>query len=314
MLTLTSLEIKTKKRLQTEERLRFHRITREDIPVLSRYLTAFGSESCDYSIGGILMWTDYFKYEMAEYRSTLFMKGKSLTGNGTLFSLPIGEMALNDSLAELRHYCREEHTDCAVMCCTADRERLCSTSGSDDCEEQPHWRDYLYDINSLATFAGKKMSKKRNHLNAFHALYGDAVVSGITPADADELVAFTQRFEDNRDDNEMGLYEAEATVKVIRHLSDYPFSGIVIRLHGEVIGFTIGEVIGHTLFAHIEKGNTDYRGVYQALCSGYCSLIREKYPEVKFVNREDDAGSEMLMKSKLSYNPVGFVDKYVVRF
>lgn len=259
------------------------------------------------------MWTDYFKYEMAEYADTLFMKGKSLSGNGTLFSLPVGKMELCDSLAEIRHCCREEGIDSMVMCCTADLPRLLEASGSDNYEEQPHWRDYLYDIGSLATFSGKKMSKKRNHLNAFHSLYGDAEVSEITPDDADELVAFTQKFEDSRDDNEMGLYEAEATVKVIRHFGDYPFSGIIIRHHGDVIGFTIGEVIGTTLFAHVEKGNKDYRGVYQALCSQYCSLIMSRYPEVRFVNREDDAGSEMLMKSKLSYNPIGFIDKYVVR-
>ena len=55
--------------------LQFRRLTRESLPLVEPYLQRSGSLSCDYSVGGIYMWIDYFKYHYCICSDTLFIKG-----------------------------------------------------------------------------------------------------------------------------------------------------------------------------------------------------------------------------------------------
>lgn len=89
----------------------------------------------------------------------------------------------------------------------------------------------------------------------------------------------------------------------------YGFTGIVIRIDGKVAGFTFGEPNGDTFFVHVEKGDIEYRGIYQALSSAMARLVRKLLPEVAYLNREDDMGFEALKSSKMSYHPILFIDK-----
>ena len=64
-----------------------------------------------------------------------------------------------------------------------------------------------------------------------------------------------------------------------------------------------------TVCVHIEKANAEIRGLYVAINKLF---LENEYPDVKFVNREDDMGQENLRKAKLSYNPIEFAEKYTV--
>ena len=75
--------------------------------------------------------------------------------------------------------------------------------------------------------------------------------------------------------------------------------------------FTIGELINPNMaLVHIEKANPNIRGLYQYINQQF---ILNEFPEVEFVNREEDLGIPGLRKAKLSYHPVRFVEKYTVR-
>ena len=72
----------------------------------------------------------------------------------------------------------------------------------------------------------------------------------------------------------------------------------------------MGEVIGDTLFTHIEKMDHEVPGAGETINKLFAEHILTKYPEIRYINREEDAGDEGLRQAKLSYHPAIILNKY----
>ena len=68
-----------------------------------------------------------------------------------------------------------------------------------------------------------------------------------------------------------------------------------------------------TFDIHFEKALDIADGAYAAINQGFAAYLRDKYPHLLWLNREDDMGLEGLRKAKLSYNPAFMVEKYWAR-
>ena len=97
---------------------------------------------------------------------------------------------------------------------------------------------------------------------------------------------------------------------MLDHLTEYGLVGGMLLVDEQIVGFSLGEVVGDTLFTHIEKADRDYLGCYQMLVSQFAQQFATG--GVEFINREDDAGDLGLRTSKLSYHPVALLEKYTV--
>jgi hypothetical protein len=87
--------------------------------------------------------------------------------------------------------------------------------------------------------------------------------------------------------------------------------GLVLVEDGKPLAVTMGSRLCDCTFdVHFEKALSSVDGAYAAINRGFARYLREKYPEVEFLNREDDLGIEGLRKAKLSYNPHHMVEKY----
>jgi hypothetical protein len=86
--------------------------------------------------------------------------------------------------------------------------------------------------------------------------------------------------------------------------------GGAILVNGAMVAYTVGEgLTDETVVIHFEKGDTQYKGIYQAINQMF---IAHWAGHFSLVNREQDLNDPGLRKAKLSYHPVEFLKKYRV--
>lgn len=306
----------TAPRTATRSRLDFHTMTLDDISRVAPLLEASPYRTCDFSIGGIFMWIDYFRYSSCIVDDTLFIMG--VTENdvtNTAFSLPVGRMPLNESIPMLREYCRRHSIPLILSAVPADAIDELKALGATGFEELTDWADYIYDAQAMATFSGKKLSKKRNHVNRFIADHPNYIFEPLTAENMQAVTEFFKAQHLKAGKSITADFERLQVLDVLRHADKFGFEGAVITLpESGVVAFTLGEVIGDTLYVHIEKMDHEIAGAGETICRDFAAMMLERHPEVKYINREEDTGDEGLRKAKQSYHPLPLLTKYNVTF
>lgn len=167
--------------------------------------------------------------------------------------------------------------------------------------------DYLYNIDELITLSGRTLHKKKNHLNRFFKLYPNFSYERVDSANALEVLeAYKAWFEEGEKSdglcNEMLGIEAS-----LRNFSALDMKGAIIHIDGKIAAFSLAEQINDdSVVIHIEKGNTFYEGIFQAINQQF---LKNDFAHLRFVNREEDLGIEGLRKAKMSYKPLRFIEK-----
>lgn len=167
--------------------------------------------------------------------------------------------------------------------------------------------DYIYNVNELIALVGRTLHKKKNHLNRFFNLYPDFAYERVDSSNAMEVLeAYSAWFElgEKTDGLKNEMLGIKAT---LQNFSALDMKGGIIRIDGKIAAFSLGEQINaDSVVIHIEKGNTFYAGIYQAINQQF---LKNEWAHLRFVNREEDLGIEGLRKAKMSYKPARFVEK-----
>jgi hypothetical protein len=173
--------------------------------------------------------------------------------------------------------------------------------------------DYIYAIDDLAELKGRKFQRKRNHLNRFRTANPDHTLEPITRENLPRVRELVEQWYTLRlEENPHGDYHMEraAITKAMDHFEELGMEGLLLRLNGEPVAMTMGSRLNEdTVDVHFEKALDIADGAYAAINNGFACYLREKYPQVRWLNREDDMGLEGLRKAKLSYNPDHMVEK-----
>lgn len=174
--------------------------------------------------------------------------------------------------------------------------------------------DYVYNINDLADLKGKRYQRKRNHYNRFRTLYPECIPQSISqynlPAIKRMVAAW---FESKQQENPDIDYRAEQTAlsKALSCYRELCLEGLVLMNGSDALAVTLGSRMAVDMFdVHFEKARADVNGAYTAINCEFAKYIRSKYPQVQFLNREEDMGLEGLRKAKESYLPHHMVEKY----
>ena len=171
----------------------------------------------------------------------------------------------------------------------------------------------MYAIDDLADLKGRKFQKKRNHVNRFRADHPEYKTEPLTPLQHGSGSAHGQRLVPEADaGGPHGNYLLE-NIAMTRAFQSYPalnLEGLLLTEGGQVLAITFGSRLSNDTFdIHFEKAREEIDGAYSVINCEFARYLRMKYPDVGFLNREDDLGLEGLRKAKLSYNPAGMVEK-----
>ena len=292
--------------------LDFRPVTIDSLKHIRHYFQFQDYRTCDFTIGGMFMWASYFEYEYAVFQETLFIKGVSeIDPAKTAFSVPIGRLLFHESLAVLKEYCTQKNITLILSAVPENvKDQIIPKYPFDSCQ-LTNWGDYLYSSQSLATLTGKLYNKKRNHVNRFKQRYPDFIYGRMDDLSLRE-VQFFFRFFNLQSEKDSPIFQNEAvmTEYVLNNYKQFDFIGSFIKSSNRIIGFIIGEILSDTLYIHISKADKTYDGVYETLNKEFVADIIRIYPEIKYVNMEEDVGDEGLRKSKLSYHPIFILNKY----
>ena len=99
--------------------------------------------------------------------------------------------------------------------------------------------------------------------------------------------------------------------RAFNHWEELNMEGIILMDNSEILAVTMGSRISPDTFdVHFEKAHENVSGAYMAVNCHFARYLRLKYPDTKYLNREDDVGLEGLRAAKLSYRPHHMIEKY----
>lgn len=314
----------------------FKTLTPKDMKLLHPYFSMRPNKTCDSGGLDTFLWADYYEVEYC------LIEGEAILWRmrelGEVYSaMPCcREEKLAKYFRLTEHYFNEE-MGCPLQMRLADEEAVKKLDLLHNpayfVAEQEDLKDYLYEGEKLRTLSGKKLHKKKNQVNKFMREYGERYeYRTLGCMDKEQILSFLAKWYEERKESGAGEYgkktdgksgdekedadtlEAEicGLNRILQNCNLLEFKAGGIFIDGKLEAFSIGNDNPTEQMAviSIEKANPDITGLYQVINQQF--LLHE-FPKARIVNREDDVGLEGLRKAKLSYHPVGYARKYLVR-
>ncbi len=290
--------------------INFQHITPEHKQIYAPLLAVGGERGCEYSFANLCLWGRQRAAVVCGHM-VLF----SQFNRKSVYPYPVGQGDKKAVLDAIVADAKERGIPCRITGLTAeDRQTLESCYPGQfrfHCDRDSY--DYVYDISDLADLKGRKFQKKRNHCNRFWEHFEHCEVRPLCPENLEVAEQFVQQWYDLRAQTDPhGDYHMEraALMKALKHYRQLDMEGLLLVQGEDVLALSMGSPMsGDTFDVHFEKAHPDAEGAYAAINCEFARYIRKKYPEVKFLNREDDLGLEGLRKAKLSYCPHHMVEK-----
>ena len=290
--------------------LNFTKIAPEHREMYQSYLCSGPQRGCEYSFANLYLWGRQ-SIAQAHGHAVLF----SQFNRRTVYPFPVGCGDKKAVLEAIMADAKERGIPCRITgLLEADWEMLDTLfPGKFRFHSDRDSFDYVYDINDLADLKGRKYQRKRNHCNRFRQEFPDYEVAPITEAMLPQVRALSEKwYAQKLEENPQGDYHMEkaALSRALDHYTQLGLEGLVLRIGEEAVAFTMGSFLCcDTMDVHFEKALSEAEGAYPVINFEFARYLRSKYPQLQYLNREDDMGLEGLRKAKLSYYPHHMVEK-----
>lgn len=274
-------------------------------------LFACPPRSCEYAFANLYLWGRQeaaFFQDCAAFFSHFY--GKSV------YPYPIGTGDRRAVVEAIMEDARQRGIPCRITSMTREEIRELDSwfPGKFLFQADRDGFDYVYDIDALADLKGRKFQKKRNHVKKFRSLHPD---SQSVPLSRENLDAARELVDDwfhrriSEDPHGDYLLEQIALKRAFQHYDTLKLDGLMLVENGQVLAASMASRLSEsTMDVHFEKAREDVDGAYAAVNCEFARYLRMKYPELQFLNREDDIGLDGLRQAKLSYQPHHMEEKY----
>ena len=283
--------------------LNFQKITPNMRSEFEKYLMPL-HKSCEYSFTNLCIWGRQ-KATILDGYLVLF----SQFDRRAVYPFPAGSGDIAPVLDAIIH------DSCArgIPCCItglsqeniATLEQLYPGKFRFQCDRESF--DYVYRIDDLADLKGRKFQKKRNHINRFRTLYPNWRVETLCAENLPAVKEMAEKWYAHRQETDpIGNYHLEkvALDRAFAQYESLSLDGLVLYNGDEVLAFSMASHLSEdTMDVHFEKAMEYADGAYPAINQAFAQYLREKYPNIVYLDREEDMGIEGLRKAKLSYYP-----------
>lgn len=288
----------------------FQPIASIDKAIYETYLFAEQGRGCELSYANLNMWGEQ-KAAVVQGHLVLFTKYNDMY----MYPFPLGSGDKKPVLDAILEDAGERNIPFIISSLTKEHARLLEEiyPGKFHTKFNRNSFDYVYDIEKLAELKGRKYHRKRNHYNRFCKNLPDFHVEPVSEKNLPQVKAFISEWYEKRlEESPENDYHHEQTA-LERCFTGYERLGmesLVLFHQEEILAFTMGSRLSPNTFdVHFEKARWDVEGAYTAINCEFAKYIRNKYPEVEFLDREEDMGLEGLRKAKESYFPHHLVEK-----
>lgn len=281
-----------------------------DFKKIENYLIDANYEGYNSNFVNMMLWDH--EYNAFYHQEDHFLVMLHVFGNERFFSMPYcKEEYLKDALDYMIDYAKSHHFSFKInLVVHTVKDYMERFYGNDYLflEDRDNF-DYVYSRDALVNLKGKKMQKRRNHLNAFFKNYQDYTYKEIENEDIDQVFKCLKKWDENKEGNSIRS-EYIAIMYALIHRHELNIKTGCIYINGQLEAFIIGSALLHkTVEIHFEKANKEIRGLYVLICKLF---LENNFTDYQYVNREEDMGIEMLRKSKLALHPDHMVEKYTV--
>ncbi len=270
---------------------------RED---LYRRLRAIRARISEFSFANLYLFRSVHQYRLIDEDGCLRITG--FTNDGASFFLPL---------------CRECEPDPAFLRTLMEAHGIiypvpaewlpCFPESDYVITHNENDSDYIYTVEKMASYPGRKLHKKRNLLKQFHETHAGSQ-ERLSAANIDAALMVLDGW--HRELAHEGKTDYEEVREGLSLMDSLGLEGMVFFADGKPAGFIIGEdLTDDTHVLHFAKALTEFKGVYQYMFNEYAKSLVGR---IQFLNFEQDLGLQSLRQAKSSYMPDMMELKYRV--
>jgi hypothetical protein len=270
---------------------------------------AAGNRGCENNFTNLFVWQEAYRQKLARFADFVLVRYDYGGGAYSLYPAGIGDERA--AVEALLQDARERGERLELIGVTPEQIAKLEQwyPGKFSFVEDRDGYDYLYLVERLATLRGKKLQAKRNHINRFIERYPEWQAIELDPDNLSDCARVERIWQAEKET--APTREDPAVAAAMQHFEALGLEGLMIVTRDGPVAFTMGRrMTADTYDVHFEKADAEIQGAYAIVNREFARLVQSRYPEVIYLNREDDLGLPGLRRAKESYGPDQMVEKH----